>query len=185
MKPTFKNVFGLSAILFGTFVLGMSAMHFIAYPKLQQANQHITELREKETVLLDLLQETQNYIQRQEFLINVNNGIIDILNKLYAGALTADNKKEMTLTAYTLSHDECGDDFTPALSSSACVIGHTVAVSRDLRSWMGTFIYIEGYGVRYVNDLMHSRFKNRIDLLVETKDEAFEIGKSKVNIYRF
>jgi 3D (Asp-Asp-Asp) domain-containing protein len=85
----------------------------------------------------------------------------------------------MTLTAYTLSYDECGPDLTPALSTSKCVVGETVAVSPDLSSWLGKFVYIEGFGVRYVNYLTADRFSNRVDILVASKKEAFDIGCKK------
>lgn len=88
----------------------------------------------------------------------------------------SDQVRKMTLTAYTLSHDECGPDLTPALPNSEAVVGETAAVSPDLSHWLGKHVYIEGFGVRYINDLTSKKFSNRVDILVASKTEAYEIG---------
>lgn len=178
MIKHFDYVLLLFATFLSIFVIGAYVGHEAEYAKTQQAYQLIGE-RNKDLI------EQDNCIQKQKILINLNNGIIDALNKLYAGALVSNKKMTMTLTAYTLSPDECGADLTPALSTSVCKVDQTIAVSPDLRSWLGTFVYVEGFGVRYVNDLTSARFKNRVDILVSTKDEASVIGCGKANVYRF
>ncbi len=56
----------------------------------------------------------------------------------------------------------------------------TVAVSRDLKKLLGKYIFIDGYGIRYVNDLMAPRWKNKIDVHMSTKDEAFKHGVKEI-----
>ena len=67
---------------------------------------------------------------------------------------------------------------------------HGVAVSRDLlKRWggpldYGDFIYIEGYGIKVVNDCMAARHKRSIDMWVETYSEEKAIGVRKLKIYK-
>jgi len=56
------------------------------------------------------------------------------------------------------------------------VVGRTVAVSHDLKHLLGKTVYVEGYGVRRVNDLMARRWERRIDVLVGSKEEARQRG---------
>lgn len=63
-----------------------------------------------------------------------------------------------------------------------------VAVSQDLlksgRVKYGDILYVEGYGYRVVNDCMHPRFTNAIDLLVFTYQEEKKIGVRQLKVYR-
>ena len=63
-----------------------------------------------------------------------------------------------------------------------------VAVSQDLlKSGVvkyGDVLYIPGYGMRVVNDCMHKRKKNSIDLLVLTQAEEERIGTRHLVIYK-
>ena len=43
-------------------------------------------------------------------------------------------------------------------------------------------MYIKGYGVRLVADLMNERFTNKIDIMVGTVDEAKEFGCQELEI---
>ena len=63
------------------------------------------------------------------------------------------------------------------------VPGWTIAVSRDLAGWLGKRVYIEGIGVRRVNDLMNSRYSQRIDILKPTVADAREWGVKEVAVY--
>ena len=52
--------------------------------------------------------------------------------------------------------------------------GRTVAVSRDLaqQGWLGRTVYIPGYGVRLVEDLMDKSIKgNRVDICMASRSE--------------
>ena len=57
------------------------------------------------------------------------------------------------------------------------VAGGTCAVSRDLLHWIGGRIYIEGIGIRRVNDLMHTANEKSIDLYYGSEKEAKSFGK--------
>lgn len=77
------------------------------------------------------------------------------------------------ITAYTSSPAET--DSTPGRTAimEKPIPGWTCAVSRDLAHWLGGRVWIEGVGVRRVNDLMNERFKRRVDVLVgKPKDAA-------------
>lgn len=87
----------------------------------------------------------------------------------------------LTVTAYTNRPQETNDCIKTATMEQA-VPGWTVAVSRDLIHWLGGRVYIEGVGVRRVNDLMNVRHKRTLDLLVGTVDEAVEWGKKERTI---
>ena len=100
-------------------------------------------------------------------------------NKLLARKLKNLTVHKVTVTFYTLSKNEC--DNTPYINALGRrpVIGRDVAVSRDLIYLLGKYVYIEGFGVRKVTDLMNARFKNRIDILVGNKMQARRLGKIK------
>ena len=52
--------------------------------------------------------------------------------------------------------------------------GRTVAVSRDLakQGWLGRTVYIPGYGVRLVEDLMDKSIKgNRVDICMASRND--------------
>ena len=86
---------------------------------------------------------------------------------------------KVTVTFYTLSKSECDNTpYTNALGKRP-IIGRDVAVSRDLIYLLGKYVYIEGFGVRKVVDLMNPRFKNRVDILVSSKKQARRLGKIK------
>jgi len=81
-----------------------------------------------------------------------------------------------TITAYTNRPCETNeDDFTATMEKP--VQGKTCAVSRDLIHWLGGRIYIEGIGVRRVNDLMNKRFDATVDLYMEKVNDAELFGK--------
>ena len=86
---------------------------------------------------------------------------------------------EANLTAYTTCYTETNRDNNNTALMQEPVVGWTVAVSRDLSYLLGKTVYIEGIGVRYVNDLMNSRFKNTVDVLVPNKSYAMHFGVKK------
>lgn len=94
------------------------------------------------------------------------------------------NTFEARLSAYTARPEETNDDYTNTSTMEEPIPGWTVAVSRDLGRWKGKRIYIEGLGVRQVNDYMNERYKDKqIDILVHTPNEAFDFGVQKRNVY--
>ncbi|MFW6007933.1 MAG: hypothetical protein ACOCP8_01600 [archaeon] len=82
----------------------------------------------------------------------------------------------VTLTAYTSSIRETNNDPKNTAIMNSPISGKTVAVSRDLKYLLGKKIYIEGIGVRYVNDLMNKRFKKTVDVLVPDVKKANDFG---------
>lgn len=75
---------------------------------------------------------------------------------------------KVTLTAYSADRNQTDKDPFVTATLEKPIYGYTCAVSRDLarKGWLGRIIWIEGFGVWKVNDVMHSRWKNRIDLFL-------------------
>lgn len=80
----------------------------------------------------------------------------------------------MTVTAYT--------DKGYTATCEKPVSGLTCAVSPDMKRLLGRKIYVQGIGVRVVNDLTSARFTNRIDLHVSKDVDAIEWGKKELEI---
>jgi 3D (Asp-Asp-Asp) domain-containing protein len=85
----------------------------------------------------------------------------------------------MMLSAYTNAKNETNEDNTNTAIMENPTVGWSCAVSRDYMHWLGGRVYIKGYGVRYINDLMNERYKKSIDVYVGTKKEAKKIGRKK------
>jgi len=89
-----------------------------------------------------------------------------------------------TITSYSPNPDQTDEDPFITASMERVQEGR-VAVSRDLfyKGWVfGRRIYIEGKGIFIVNDLMHSRKINQIDIFrfSTTKAEDFGIQHARV-----
>ena len=84
---------------------------------------------------------------------------------------------KVTVTAYTARECETDEDPEHTATMEQPIAGRTCAVSRDLMHWLGGRVYIEGIGVRRVNDLMNERFSKRIDVFYGTVKEAKTLGK--------
>ena len=62
-------------------------------------------------------------------------------------------------------------------------------MSRDLLAKQGgplhygDWIYVEGYGLKVVNDTMNERHKNHVDLWVATYTEEKSVGVRKARIW--
>lgn len=96
------------------------------------------------------------------------------------GRLVDKYNRAVTLTAYTARSREC--DETPEVTAMMVRPrpGRTIAVSRDLfdDGWtFGRSVYIAGLGVFVVEDLMHRRHTQRIDILMGSVHEARQFGK--------
>lgn len=85
-------------------------------------------------------------------------------------------------TAYSASVDET--DSTPRETATLTQVqeGRTLAVSQDHVDWLGRRVYIPGYGVRVVEDLMNKRFTDRIDFFIEGKARATAFGKKRLQV---
>ncbi len=94
----------------------------------------------------------------------------------------------VTLTAYQPVANQT--DTSPTWTSIGdMTTKYGVAVSQDMlrdgRIKYGDAVYIEGYGVRIVNDCMNKRHHNRMDLLVFTYKEEKAVGvRHNVKIWR-
>jgi 3D (Asp-Asp-Asp) domain-containing protein len=118
----------------------------------------------------------QAEIRMSQMLISSQEAYITELE----GRLADKYNRAVTLTAYTARSREC--DETP--NKTAMMVkprpGRTIAVSRDLfdDGWtFGRSVYIAGYGVFVIEDLMHKRHSRRIDILMGTTREANRFGK--------
>lgn len=86
-----------------------------------------------------------------------------------------------TVTAYTNCPSETNEDKLTATMKEPKA-GWTVAVSHDLRGWLGGRIFILGIGVRKVEDLMNSRWTKKVDVLMPTKEKALEFGAQEKKV---
>ena len=89
-----------------------------------------------------------------------------------------------TFTAYTLSVEET--DQSPCIGSNnnnLCELRKemNICASRDLP--LDTLIYIQGYGECVIKDRLNIRYKgsNRVDILMDNKEEALKFGVRKLN----
>jgi len=90
--------------------------------------------------------------------------------------------KKIVVTAYSPRKAET--DSTPYITASMTKVKHgIVAVSRDLFEQglvFGKKVYIEGYGIYTIEDLMNERFTNRIDIFMFDTRKALKFGKKKL-----
>lgn len=89
---------------------------------------------------------------------------------------------EATVTAYTNRTRETNHDPAHTATMSKPIPGLTCAVSRDLIHWLGGRIYIEGYGVWHVEDLMNARYERSIDLYMGDVKAAKEFGRQTLQV---
>lgn len=81
-----------------------------------------------------------------------------------------------TVVAYMAIKSSTDHDPNKTAIIEKPIPGWTCAVSRDLAHWLGGKIWIEGVGVRKVNDLTHRRFERRVDVLVGHRDEIVKMS---------
>ena len=91
------------------------------------------------------------------------------------------------VSAYTNAPDECGRDYDDPnfglTSSGKQVAVGMVAAGRAFK--IGTRMYIEGIGYVTVEDRGGYITNERLDVYVETKEEAFKIGRKDRKVYIF
>lgn len=93
----------------------------------------------------------------------------------------------MTLTSYRPIPEQTDDSPTfTSIGDRTTRFG--CAVSQDLLKnglvAYGDILYIPGYGYRVVNDTMHPRHKNHVDLLVNTHDEEKAVGVRHLKVFK-
>lgn len=110
------------------------------------------------------------------------------LEESYAGQVSPDpvpqklfkeqDVQHVKVTAYTPDPKENWGGKSGSAFGTKLTPG-TIAVSRDLykRGWKkGRKVYVKGLGVFEVNDLMHKRHRNKIDVLLTCKKHACDFG---------
>lgn len=85
----------------------------------------------------------------------------------------------VTVTAYSAQDPGCGPIGAMGLPIRP---GLTCAVSRDLKHLLGKEIFLDGYGWLFVNDTMHERWAKRVDVCVDSADDAERHGVKKARI---
>lgn len=96
----------------------------------------------------------------------------------------AKDVETLVVTAYTPSPDET--DSSPEITAAMTKVRPgTVAVSRDLfkKGWtFGKKVYIEGEGIKTINDLMSDKWEKRMDILYFDKQDARQFGKRQLTV---
>jgi 3D (Asp-Asp-Asp) domain-containing protein len=92
--------------------------------------------------------------------------------------------REVTVTAYSPTEEECGPN-PQVTASMARPRPGIVAVSRDLfdQGWVfGKKVYVKGHGVFEIADLMSRRYTERMDIFFPDTDKARQFGKKQVTV---
>ncbi len=171
----------------------------------------IIELEENNKLLEQKLiekSERLNYIEEQlekkQTLINDNTSLRETIKTLssrggaaprnYSLASNKDNNLHnyyleeslgtCTISFYTPSADECGNDLGITASSRAVIPGYTVAVDRNHHK-LGTLFYIEGWGIVEAMDTGSAiKGRKRFDLCIFNKEKALSLGIQKRKVWR-
>ncbi len=88
----------------------------------------------------------------------------------------------LTATAYCPSCGVAENVHQSAALGGLVRPGRTVAVSQDLKRLLGRKVYIDGLGVRVVEDLMHPRFRQRLDLCLSDREKAMAFGVKRLHM---
>lgn len=83
---------------------------------------------------------------------------------------------EFDTTHYTHTGNRCSTGIYPKA-------GRTVAVDPKIIPY-GTFLYIEGKGVHIAEDTGGDIKGNRLDVFVDSHNEAVKLGRKKVRVWR-
>ena len=112
---------------------------------------------------------------------DMKDGVIDMEKKVEE-KVAKEFRKVVTLTTYSVTEEETDD--SPTITASGFEIDEDnpkkhriIAVSRDLKRKLrfGEKVVLSNAGrfngVWYVRDLMNSRFRNKIDVLIDVDDK--------------
>lgn len=152
--------------------LGFNSMHSDHQQDIQQLEYHyngrIAQLeQEKDQIDAEYVAQLENLIREKEALKEV---------------VVKSKVIKTGVSAYTASRGETDGDPSKTATMSKPIPGRTCAVSRDLKHLLGKRIYVDGVGVREVNDLMPKRFIKSVDLCVVSKSQALDFGKTDKKI---
>lgn len=67
-------------------------------------------------------------------------------------------------------------------SKMGCAVSRDLLVDRRVR--YGDMLFIEGFGLRIINDTMHKRHRNHVDLWVKTDEEESQVGWKRRQVWR-
>lgn len=136
-----------------------------------------TIIKDKDEIIENLSIKNKEYIllisKLEESIIQKNQFVDEI--DLYS-------IHKLEVTAYTNSPDETNGDLENTAIMNIPTSGKTVAVSHDLKHWLGKWVYIETIGIRKVEDLMNPDFERRMDILVPSKELAVKHGVKQLNV---
>lgn len=134
--------------------------------------------KENHRELVASAQEVNIFDSRMDDLLLAEEQIDMLTDDLHRLQDAIDSRQvyEVKMSAYTLCPTETDD--TPTIGATGAKLhpGVHIAVSQDLDHLLGREVYVHGLGVRRVEDLMASRWTRKIDILLETKEDAMEWG---------
>lgn len=114
----------------------------------------------------------------------INNSIQNLSIELHQYTTVADTKtREMRVTGYTPTGNKT------ALGEKV-VVGYTAAISPNCAdSFLGSKVYVQGLGVRYVNDLTATWVGEKydmctLDVAVPNNQEALRVGNEIKRVVR-
>lgn len=143
------------ALIVANFILALG------YYKLNNENQQQTSILQNQAKITALLTKKSNLLEQKIHKIQEKVGVV-----------------KATVTAYSPCVNET--DSTPNITAfMKKVQPGGIAVSRDLlrSGWTpGKRVYIEGYGIFKINDIMNSRWEKRFDIFYPTKQMALNFG---------
>ncbi len=156
----------------------------------------VNERLEQEVVYLireleSLEEENRLLKQELEELQELNRELQDLHKDIeeIKGILEGAREREMLLTAYAPLDPRAvegmcysGDPNITA-SGAQVVPGVTVAAGREIP--FGTRVWIEGFGMRVVQDRGGRIGSDNLDMAVETRAEAFQVGRQRVRVLVF
>ena len=161
-KDTAIKIFKTMVIIILVLIMGiMGEVHIISH-KNMEINRQQVEIEK----LTEQIQQLEQHIKDLE-----QSHTEEYANFEYAG--------EFTLTAYCTEKYEhiCGGGHGITASGQPVQAGLTVAVGDTDKFPYGTILYIEGVGVRIVQDTGAGLHDNQIDLAVDTHADALNWGR--------
>ncbi len=130
---------------------------------------------------LEALEGQVDYLKQK--MEEMQGRIQDIRDRLDSLLETFDMAETYTITGYAPLDPQAvyGLDYigNPAVTASGDrpIPGQTVAADKSIP--FGTRVWIEGVGVRTVNDRGGAIKRGRLDLCMETRDEALQFGRQR------
>lgn len=91
------------------------------------------------------------------------------------------DSKVYTVTAFCACKKCCGPNAKGITASGKPVVeGVTIAAPRSIP--FGTKLYIEGVGIRIVQDRLAKKYDNRIDVFFNSHEKALKFGKKRLTV---